>query len=542
MSVTIDYNGNIGNCLFQYVFARLLAENNEMYLQTPFPYQRLIQTTPHRSGRIFSNPIVIHEEPYFSETLFYTNLDAARRIPVDFYDLLTEPLSEANHVLRGYFEYSKIYDENFETIKTFFRLDPIDVNYADIVINIRLGDFGKFGRVISPEWYLRILEQEQFERLFIVGCEAGEEYLVPFQKYEPVVIPSTPFGDFHTIRSFNRVICSNSTFCWWAAFLGEASKIYIPDQWLSPNVDSCKESILIECDQPISYSSRFKYKHSDELRPLAAQTEIVVGRFICVASDVADGILNSFILFLDKIWSRRNDDKGLFVCIDVGKHFVRHFILGYGELNSNDKLPCNPDIYIRFFDWRTCIDYFIYNEKIVDYTTCKFIAVASDIARFYPKIELNDFERFEFHRALSISYHNGSRLSFEKINCTHDFCEILRNGPVILLAIFSSESSQSGSIQVVLSDQIENGGFSDEQLMYFGLDTFGFTTMAELVANFVSFNDIEPEYVVQSDEDMILCSVANVRRYIVNSLDMILRYFSEFPCRSLIINDYLIYK
>lgn len=541
MSVTIDYNGNIGNCFFQYVFARMLAEKNEMYLRTPFPYQKLVQSTSHRNGRIFSNPIVVHEEPYFSESLFSTNFNHSKEIFLSFYKLLNEPLEPANHVLRGYFEYSEIYNANFELIRSFFDLDRVNVNYKDIVINIRLGDFGKHGRVVRPEWYLNILENESFEKLFIVGCDPSEDYLIPFLKYNPVVLPSDPFNDFHTIRSFDRVICSNSTFCWWAAFLGEASRIYLSDQWLSPNINSCRNSVVVGADKPIFYEPRFQYSQPGSLRSAAEKLEMAIDQFILISDDDVGRILNQFFGFLEKCVADRDRGDSIVVNFQIQNRFSKQLKISCDNTSLRNDLPGGCDVSVSFFDWRTCIDYFIYNQHIPTLLESGYISVVSIVVEFYSRIELRASERLQIHNTLTKLYTNGRKFDFFRVGSIGDFSEILRNEPLVCIGYFDDRNLYSNNVKIVFFKDSENFELIKLQLDTLGVERYGTIILTELVQEFCSLNKMN-DYSANPTVGDIVFNFGSMTKYFINSIDVILRFFAESPCRYLFLNGYIVSK
>jgi hypothetical protein len=62
-----------------------------------------------------------------------------------------------------------------------------------------------------------------------------KSYLKYFDKYNPTIVSHDEYSDFEFIRSFDKIISSNSTFSWWAAFLSDASEIYLPPYWESKN-------------------------------------------------------------------------------------------------------------------------------------------------------------------------------------------------------------------------------------------------------------------------------------------------------------------
>lgn len=106
----------------------------------------------------------------------------------------------------------------------------------DIVIHVRLGDFKHAGNseILHPQSYFTVLDNLQFKTLYIVVKEPEEafeyHYLNLFkQRYPNVVIRSSQnlVDDFVFLMKSPRIVISNSTFCWIAAFLGNPKENYV---------------------------------------------------------------------------------------------------------------------------------------------------------------------------------------------------------------------------------------------------------------------------------------------------------------------------
>jgi len=218
MSVEINYTGNgLGNVLYQYVYARLLAEKNNLYLKTKFPYQQIFKTSEHKNGLLLETPVITIRDVAGCE---------------DGEKFFNAKLAPAHYILSGYFQTAVNYSEHADKIKSFFIIDDFKKNTEDIVMHVRLADFGKSPTrkkaiIVEPQWYLNILKNERFSKLHIVGSRKGEPYLDFFKKYNPIVFePDGNFGNFRYIRRFDKIIGSNSTYCIWATFFSNATKIY----------------------------------------------------------------------------------------------------------------------------------------------------------------------------------------------------------------------------------------------------------------------------------------------------------------------------
>lgn len=208
--------GRRGNSIFQYVYARLLAVRNNLYLKTKFPFQNLLKTTRHEPGRILEHPTITIIDGYKPEgkKFFYQDL-----VP-------------AHYIIQGWFQEPDFYNRNEELIRSFFVLKEPEKNTEDIIMAVRLGDYARLGWLVHPEWYLRILEGESFKKLYIVGSKLNEPYLKYFKKYKPIIVPTSTINDFCTVRKFDKIICSNSSLIWWAAFFSRASRIYTFARWI----------------------------------------------------------------------------------------------------------------------------------------------------------------------------------------------------------------------------------------------------------------------------------------------------------------------
>lgn len=218
MSVIVGYMGRFGNRMFEYAAARLFAEKTGLELESPLDQKDdFIATTPCLKGRSIKTGRI---------TIDDSNLD-----------LLSRPYPPAEYFFRGYFQRWEWFEANRQQVLGFFETDDQPKNSEDIVIHLRLEDYKIHQVVIDPEWYLDILKTESFKRLHIVGNfdpsnDFDKSYLARFEKYDPIISQSDIKTDFYKLMGFEKIVCSNSTYCFWALFLGEPSKAYIFKPWV----------------------------------------------------------------------------------------------------------------------------------------------------------------------------------------------------------------------------------------------------------------------------------------------------------------------
>ena len=222
MSVSVELFGRLGNNLFQYSLARLYAEMHGLHLSTKWNNDQCFKATIPAAGDILpSTGVIINDHNY----------EEFREI-------------KQQVQFRGHFQKSRWYIPHREQLKTYYDLPPIEPNFSDIVLHIRADDYSR-DSIIHPKWYKDILKREDYDRLFIVMSPLDTEFLDQFIDFNPIIVSSSVRDDFLFIRNFKKIICSNSTFCWWAAFLGDPDKVYIFPRW-------CRSPIAEIADLPNS--------------------------------------------------------------------------------------------------------------------------------------------------------------------------------------------------------------------------------------------------------------------------------------------------
>lgn len=214
MSVQIHYSGGLGNNIFQYFAARFLAEENGMKLNTLWIKDDLIP--------------IAHDYDVNAR-----DGDGPFQHLGDEHDILSRKWEKNNYRLNGVFQVWQWYFERKDRILNALRLPSLQqTNSTDLVAHIRLGDYIPCRAAIDIEWYIHILEQESFRRLFVVTDDPNNERLKRLSKFRPIIINKGITHDFLFIRNARRLVMSNSTFCWWAAFSGNPERILFFPRWI----------------------------------------------------------------------------------------------------------------------------------------------------------------------------------------------------------------------------------------------------------------------------------------------------------------------
>ena len=215
MSVAVDYPGRFGNNLFQYIFARLFAARNGLKVVTPFNHENFVSMAPQQGGfEAKRGPVTEIGEGEWS---------------------LDKRWAPGRFLIKGYFQRSEIYWGNRSEIETFARpVTPAAVQPSeDLVVNFRIDTDYRTHLAIHPSWYAGILAKEPYRRLYVVADLNDEAYFkkaLPGHKYE--IFKGSPKEQWDFLRGFERVVMSNSTFCWWSVFFGRAKKAFIFKRWI----------------------------------------------------------------------------------------------------------------------------------------------------------------------------------------------------------------------------------------------------------------------------------------------------------------------
>ena len=121
-------------------------------------------------------------------------------------------------------------------------VDSSLANNNDIVMSLRLDDFIQLPNprsdIIPMQFYMEILERWFSEngredgRLIIVSDHLRHhwehKYIEHFAKWSPIMAQKTLLEDFALIRDCPNLIHSNSSLCWFASFLSQKKRRFIP--------------------------------------------------------------------------------------------------------------------------------------------------------------------------------------------------------------------------------------------------------------------------------------------------------------------------
>jgi len=271
--IRVDFTVGFGNNLFQFIYAKLLAEKigAKIYILSPYSDYFGIQ----------SLDLLVNEESYDNVSLY--NADnvlknglPVNRITTEFEAKNTlEAPKNTNYILSGYFEDYTLYKDDLEKIRSWF-IRPPKKNKNDVVLHLRLGDRLFIDATYMPEALLTFeryqngLSQIDFDKLHIVSdlpvniinssgkitpqdlldckyhtnlenesvemAEKAADYVNELiekflNKHKINFWNQGLDRDFNRIMTHDKILFGYSTFAWWAAVLSEASQIGVFEPW-----------------------------------------------------------------------------------------------------------------------------------------------------------------------------------------------------------------------------------------------------------------------------------------------------------------------
>lgn len=231
------YRGLFGNQIYQFCAAKILSEELGVPLQCP--------------------PIFGFPETYlYSKNIFNEKLPSEKVNKHNYSEITQNKLNTAgkNFIISDYtFLFSNYFTKYKNQMKQWLRFEkPLEYqkNPNDIVLHIRIftKSYNKpYAKLLPLSFYDEILSKTEYDQVYICTNEPSHPYIQNFKKYNPIIkstislheilynkhtsyeeIIRMNFEEFRFIASFNKIVTALSTFSYWAAFLSEASEIFVP--------------------------------------------------------------------------------------------------------------------------------------------------------------------------------------------------------------------------------------------------------------------------------------------------------------------------
>lgn len=222
VSVVIKFDnwGRMGNRMFQYAFAKVLFNVSEVYHFDGLPNFN-IQPNPPTRGLV--NPLYLKT--------FGNNY-------VDFNKIYTH---SGDIVVDSFVQKSKYYLDHRDCIKQLFGVvDHPITNKDKLVVHVRETDYLQVNSFLGYEFYRDLIKDSGYTDIVIVtdnsncdtvkrlvseGCKLNTEGFVGTFEHTS---DTRGMSDFNVLLQSANIALSQSSYSWWAAFLGNHDNIIFP--------------------------------------------------------------------------------------------------------------------------------------------------------------------------------------------------------------------------------------------------------------------------------------------------------------------------
>lgn len=225
--VQVSYMGALGNQLFQFVLGRIIAESLGFSLQA-----EAIPGFAATAGFSADGSKPVEPDEIHQGQIIDLNALLLRREPRVI-------------CLQGYFQRYEYYRPYKHLIRTQW-LPPLPSvaaapDVGDLVMHVRRKDYIAYGWAASFSYYQTALDQQDFKRLVLVTDDTHDPFFLRFRRYRPIFFEGNDQESFAFMAHANKLVISQSSFSWWAAFLSEAESVVMPKPsygiWAEPDVD-----------------------------------------------------------------------------------------------------------------------------------------------------------------------------------------------------------------------------------------------------------------------------------------------------------------
>ncbi len=235
-------NGQFGNQLFQIASTIGIARKNG--LDFAFPKWKNYDD----SRRFFKEEI----QKYFLNPLPRTPLNfkvkEVLEVPWGYHELIIED----NTGINGYFQSHRYFEDCEDEVRHYFAMKTLSPHKPEkntVAIHVRRGDYdGEYHLLLDREYYRRAMEYFPSSYKFLVFSDNPALTGGILGRDLTVVNGNHFMTDFYLMSKCDHFITANSTFSWWAAYLGmhPEKQVIAPREWFGPRAqlsspDSPKE-------------------------------------------------------------------------------------------------------------------------------------------------------------------------------------------------------------------------------------------------------------------------------------------------------------
>ncbi len=246
--------GGMGNQLFQYSYAFFLKKNynyNVFLIDITkfFPIKRILGIN-FLNFKIIKGNILFFYLYFIAKFIsrYYLINKLLYFIGIKFESEFNQLPSRGNSLFDGYWQdYRYLSDELKSTINAGLHQSFQDIKFNsnyDLCVHIRCGDYlnNDSYYICTPDWYIKSIlvcaeKLKYFPKVIIFTDDIDwvkNNVFFPFEVSYYYSPNNNDIEDFYIMTKYKNFIISNSTFSWWASYLGSDldSLIIVPKFWM----------------------------------------------------------------------------------------------------------------------------------------------------------------------------------------------------------------------------------------------------------------------------------------------------------------------
>ena len=224
MKVIVQYDpaGRMGNRIFQYAFGYILSKlKNCSFYHDSLPNFKI----PSNLANVGSLNNHLNTRRYGDQ---YADID-----------MLVN--HEGDIIVDSWVQKSRFYIDYREELKNLFNVKDTIVNKDKLVLHIRETDYITINAFLGYDYYKKLISDSNFKEVIIVTDNSKSETVRKLIKEDGCTLStegvvdtftvhsdSRAMDDFKTLMYSENIAISQSSFSWWAAFLGNHKKIIFP--------------------------------------------------------------------------------------------------------------------------------------------------------------------------------------------------------------------------------------------------------------------------------------------------------------------------
>jgi len=221
MSIYIEYDPwcRMGNRMFQYALGYILSTSK----QSPLFHHGLLNFNIEPNPGTPANNIL--------ETKKFGNNKIDLQVLLNY---------DGDILINSFLQRSEIYTPYRELLRSAFKINNKSINENKLILHIRETDYLQINCFLGYDFYKNFIKFTSFKDVVIVtdnfksdtvqrllsdGCTLATEDLV--EKFD-INSTDSSMQDFYTLLYSENIALSQSTFSWWAGFLGNHKNVFFP--------------------------------------------------------------------------------------------------------------------------------------------------------------------------------------------------------------------------------------------------------------------------------------------------------------------------